>query len=95
MTNECYCHVEATGVKKVDSRQARVEEAPGSRPLHEGSAKDFTGSGAFIAAHYPGRAALHDQRRISRHQLSGFLQVYNRHTDKPIRVYRNISQGRE
>lgn len=40
----------------------------------------------------PDGAALHDQRCISRHQLNGFLQVYNRHTDKPIGYLGNISR---
>lgn len=40
----------------------------------------------------PGGAALEDQRCISRHQLSGFLQVYNRHTGKPIGYLGNLSR---
>lgn len=39
----------------------------------------------------PGGAALNDQRCISRQQLSGFLQVYNRHTGRPFGYLGNIS----
>ncbi|HSP31295.1 MAG TPA: hypothetical protein VLO13_04695 [Halomonas sp.] len=40
----------------------------------------------------PNGTALKDQRCIARHQLSGFLQVYNRHTGKPIGYLGNISK---
>ncbi|WP_022964643.1 hypothetical protein [Halopseudomonas pelagia] len=40
----------------------------------------------------PSGAALTDQRCIARHQLGGFLQVYNRHTGKPIGYLGNISK---
>lgn len=40
----------------------------------------------------PSGAALKDQRCIARHQLGGFLQVYNRHTGKPIGYLGNISK---
>lgn len=39
----------------------------------------------------PSSATVQDQRCISRHQLSGFLQVYNRHTGRPIGYLGNIS----
>tara|TARA_R110001599_G_scaffold291154_1_gene494518 strand:+ start:94 stop:471 length:378 start_codon:yes stop_codon:yes gene_type:complete len=40
----------------------------------------------------PSGAALKDQRCIARHQLGGFLQVYNRHTGKSIGYLGNISK---
>lgn len=40
----------------------------------------------------PNGAALTEQRCIARHQLGGFLQVYNRHSGKPIGYLGNISK---
>lgn len=39
----------------------------------------------------PSSETLHEQRCIARHQLSGFLRVYNRHTGKPIGYLGNLS----
>lgn len=40
----------------------------------------------------PSDAAIKNQRCIARHQLGGFLQVYNRHTGKSMGYLGNISK---
>lgn len=41
----------------------------------------------------PSGAAMNEQRCITRHQLNGFLQVYNRHTGRPFGYLGNISSS--
>ncbi|MFN3580432.1 MAG: PilZ domain-containing protein [Pseudomonas sp.] len=44
-----------------------------------------------MLTHPPGHQ-VQEQRRISRHQLDGYLQVFNRHTGRPMGFIGNISR---
>lgn len=40
----------------------------------------------------PGNGAQQEQRRIERHQLASYLQVFNRHSGRPMGYLGNISR---